>query len=177
MHRDVALGHDRPPAARPGAVDGVPGTPGGRRGDRPMTAPPVADPGTAPGPGGMPAGPVARRVRPPRWLDLRLAPGVLLVLGSVLVGARVVSAADATVPVWSATGDLAAGTVLSADDLAAVPGRLGARAPAHPWPPAGGRRDACSAAPCGPVSCCRARCWRTRPTWCSSPCRCRPATP
>ncbi|WP_299952237.1 SAF domain-containing protein [uncultured Modestobacter sp.] len=65
-----------------------------------------------------------RRVRPPRWLDLRLVLGVLLVLGSVLLGARVVTAADATVPVWSAAGDLAAGTVLGADDLVAVDVRL-----------------------------------------------------
>jgi hypothetical protein len=57
-------------------------------------------------------------------LDLRLVLGVLLVLGSVLLGARVVSAADATVPVWSAAGDLAAGTVLSATDLVAVDVRL-----------------------------------------------------
>ncbi|MPQ99816.1 flagellar biosynthesis protein FlgA [Modestobacter sp. I12A-02628] len=69
-------------------------------------------------------GPVPRRVRPPRWLDLRLVLGVLLVLGSVLVGARVVTAADATVPVWAAAGDLAAGTVLSVDDLVAVSVRL-----------------------------------------------------
>ena len=68
--------------------------------------------------------PVPRRVRPPRWLDLRLVLGVLLVLGSVLLGARVVTGADATVPVWSAGGDLAAGTVLGADDLVAVPVRL-----------------------------------------------------
>ncbi len=54
----------------------------------------------------QPAAPVARRVRPPRWLDLRLVLGVLLVLGSVLLGARVVGAADATVPVWAAAGDL-----------------------------------------------------------------------
>ena len=71
-----------------------------------------------------PAGPTPRRVRPPSWLDLRLVLGVLLVLGSVLVGARVVTAADATVPVWSAAGDLAAGTVLEADDLVAVDVRL-----------------------------------------------------
>ena len=71
-----------------------------------------------------PVGPVPRRVRPPRWLDLRLVLGVLLVLGSVLVGARVVTAADATVPVWSIAGDLAAGTVLAADDLVAVDVRL-----------------------------------------------------
>jgi hypothetical protein len=68
--------------------------------------------------------PVPRRVRPPRWLDLRLVLGVLLVLGSVLLGARVVTGADATVPVWSAGGDLAADTVLDADDLVAVSVRL-----------------------------------------------------
>src|SRR5690349_20672705 len=70
-------------------------------------------------------GPVPRRVRPPRWLDLRLVLGVLLVLGSVLLGARVVSSADATVPVWAVTGDLAAGTRLQAGDLRAVDVRLG----------------------------------------------------
>ena len=70
-------------------------------------------------------GPTPRRVRPPRWLDLRLVLGVLLVLGSVLLGARVVGAADATVPVWAATGDLAAGTELTAGDLRA--GRRPAR--------------------------------------------------
>jgi hypothetical protein len=71
-----------------------------------------------------PGGPAPRRVRPPRWLDLRLVLGVLLVLGSVLLGARVVTAADATVPVWAAAGDLAAGTVLAESDLAAVSVRL-----------------------------------------------------
>jgi SAF domain len=80
---------------------------------------PEAEPGRAP---------AARRVRTPRWLDLRLVLGVLLVLGSVLLGARVVGAADATVPVWSVTGDLAAGTVLSAEDLTAVDVRLDAAA-------------------------------------------------
>ena len=38
----------------------------------------------------IPPGSAPRRVRPPRWLDLRLVLGVLLVLGSVLAGARVV---------------------------------------------------------------------------------------
>ena len=83
------------------------------------TAPGSSTPGTAPVPGSAP-----RRVRPPRWLDLRLVLGVLLVLGSVLLGARVVAAADATVPVWSAAGDLAAGTVLTTGDLVAVDVRL-----------------------------------------------------
>src|SRR3954469_3016519 len=69
-------------------------------------------------------GPTPRRAPPPQWLDLRLVLGLLLVLGSVLLGARVVSAADATVPVWAAAGDLAAGTVLSADDLVTVDVRL-----------------------------------------------------
>ena len=76
-------------------------------------------------------GPTPRRVRPPRWLDLRLVLGLLLVLGSVLLGARVVSAADATVPVWAASGDLAAGTVLTADDLVAVDVRLDDTADAY----------------------------------------------
>jgi SAF domain len=83
---------------------------------RPSTAPPAAAEAVA--------GPAPRRVRPPRWLDLRLVLGVLLVLASVLLGARVVSAADATVPVWAVTADLAAGTELSADDLIAVDVRL-----------------------------------------------------
>lgn len=76
-------------------------------------------------------GPTPRRVRPPRWLDLRLVLGVLLVLGSVLLGARVVSAADATVPIWAVAGDLSAGTELSADDLVAVDVRLDATAAAY----------------------------------------------
>ncbi|SDL58834.1 Chaperone for flagella basal body P-ring formation [Geodermatophilus siccatus] len=84
------------------------------------TARGASTPGTA---APVPA-PAPRRVRPPRWLDLRLVLGVLLVLGSVLLGARVVAAADATVPVWSAAGDLAAGTVLTAGDLVAVDVRL-----------------------------------------------------
>jgi hypothetical protein len=78
-----------------------------------------------------PPGPTPRRVRPPRWLDFRLVLGVLLVLSSVLLGARVVSAADATVPVWAATGDLAAGTELTADDLVAVDVRLDGTAAAY----------------------------------------------
>ncbi len=85
----------------------------------PEVSRPPADPGTAPS---------GRRIRPPRWLDLRLVLGVLLVLGSVLLGARVVAAADATVPVWAVTGDVAAGTVLTADDLQPVDVRLDAAA-------------------------------------------------
>ena len=76
-------------------------------------------------------GPTPRRVRPPRWLDLRLMLGVLLVLGSLLLGARIVSAADATVPVWAVADDLAAGTELTVDDLVAVDVRLDGTADAY----------------------------------------------
>jgi hypothetical protein len=89
-----------------------------------VTATGIRPPASAVAAEGLP-GPTPRRIRPPRWLDLRLVLGVLLVLGSVLLGARVVAAADATVPVWAATGDLAAGTELTAGDLRAVDVRLG----------------------------------------------------
>lgn len=57
--------------------------------------------------------------------------GVLLVLASVLLGARVVSSADATVPVWALTADLAAGTELDDADLTAVDVRLDEAAGAY----------------------------------------------
>jgi hypothetical protein len=88
------------------------------RGSTPLTAVRPATPAPAA------EGRVPRRVRPPRWLDLRLVLGVLLVLGSVLIGARVVTAAGATVPVWAASADLAAGTVLHPGDVVAVQVRL-----------------------------------------------------
>jgi hypothetical protein len=53
------------------------------------------------------------------------------VLGSVLLGARVIGAADATVPVWAAAGDLAAGSRLTADDLVPVDVRLDKTASAY----------------------------------------------
>ncbi len=86
---------------------------------------------TAPVAGRTGTGPVPRRVRPPRWLDLRLVLGVVLVLGSVLLGARVLTAADATVPVWSVSGDLAAGTEIGPGDIVAVEVRLGDAAGAY----------------------------------------------
>lgn len=64
--------------------------------------------------------PAARRLRRPRWFDVRLLVGVLLVLGSVVVGAKVVASADSTVPVWAAAHDLAPGTRLSDDDVTAA---------------------------------------------------------
>jgi hypothetical protein len=62
-------------------------------------------------PGELPA-PQAARLRRPSWRDARLLVGLLLVLGSVLLGARVVAAADDTVPVWAANDVLAPGSSL-----------------------------------------------------------------
>lgn len=71
-----------------------------------------------------PASPPANRLRTPSWLDLRLVLGVLLVLVSVVVGARIISAADDSVRVWAVNSDLAAGAVLSEGDVRPVRVRL-----------------------------------------------------
>lgn len=71
-----------------------------------------------------PGSPSASRLSAPSWLDGRLVLGVLLVLVSVLVGAKVLAGADRTQQVWSATHDLAPGTVLTADDLTLAKVRL-----------------------------------------------------
>lgn len=71
--------------------------------------------------------PRPRRIGVPGWLDLRLVLGVVLVLASVAGGALVVSRARETQPAVVVTHDLAAGTVLTADDVAVrqvqLPGR------------------------------------------------------
>ncbi len=59
----------------------------------------------------------ARRVELPSWTDTRLLVGVLLVLGSVVLGTRVVSAAQQTHGVWTAARDLPGGVTLRADDV------------------------------------------------------------
>jgi hypothetical protein len=71
-----------------------------------------------------PASPRASRLATPGWLDGRLVLGVLLVLVSVVVGARVLSAADRSTLVYAAGTDLAAGSVLQDDDLVPVRVRL-----------------------------------------------------
>lgn len=71
-----------------------------------------------------PASPRASRLASPGWLDGRLVVGVLLVLVSVVVGARVLSSADRSTLVYAVTKDLAAGSVLDADDLEQVRVRL-----------------------------------------------------
>ena len=70
------------------------------------------------------ASPRASRLTTPGWLDGRLVLGVLLVLVSVVVGARVLSSADRSTLVWAASKELTAGTLLAAGDLEPVRVRL-----------------------------------------------------
>lgn len=76
-------------------------------------------------PGGPDVTRVPRRTSKPRWLDVRIIGGLLLVLAAVVVGARVVGASSQTTPVWAASKDLATGTVLTAADLVATDVNLG----------------------------------------------------
>ncbi|MEO6204316.1 MAG: SAF domain-containing protein, partial [Mycobacteriales bacterium] len=71
-----------------------------------------------------PASPRASRLAAPGWLDTRLVLGVLLVLASVVVGARVLSSADRSQTVWVLTRDLAPGAELTSDDLTVARVRL-----------------------------------------------------
>jgi hypothetical protein len=57
--------------------------------------------------------PQAARLVRSRWLDPRLVTGLLLMLGSVVLGTRVIAAADDTVPVLVAATDLAPGQSLT----------------------------------------------------------------
>lgn len=61
--------------------------------------------------------PLARRVRRPSWRDPRLGMGVVLVAGSVALGAWAVDDASATVEVYAARDTLTPGTVLDDDAL------------------------------------------------------------
>jgi hypothetical protein len=72
----------------------------------------------------VPPSPAPKRLRAPRWLDLRLVAGVVLVLAAVLLGARVVSGARQTQRMLALTRDLAAGSTVQADDLTTVEVRL-----------------------------------------------------
>lgn len=66
---------------------------------------------------GTPAPPPATRVARPGWRDPRLWIGVLLVAGSVVLGARLLGAADDTVAVWALSGDRGSGSPVAATDL------------------------------------------------------------
>lgn len=71
-----------------------------------------------------PASPVAARLGVPGWLDPRLVLGVLLVLVSVVVGARVLSSADRSSLVFVAARDLEPGATVQAADVVAQRVRL-----------------------------------------------------
>jgi hypothetical protein len=64
-----------------------------------------------------PTTPAAVRLRRTGWRDPRLWIGVLLVTASVVVGARLLAAADDTTAVWVAADDLGAGALVDAADL------------------------------------------------------------
>ena len=68
--------------------------------------------------------PRAARLATPSWLDTRLVLGVLLVLVSVVLGARVLSAADRSQLVWTTSRALSPGTPLTTEDVVATPVRL-----------------------------------------------------
>lgn len=64
--------------------------------------------------------PPARRTRRSSWRDPRLAVGLVLVAGSVVGGATVLSEEDRTTEVLALRTGMAVGTVLEADDLVPV---------------------------------------------------------
>ncbi len=64
--------------------------------------------------------PAATRAGSAGWRDPRLWVGVVLVTGSVVAGARLLSTADDMTSVWAASSDLAAGQALTVDDLRAT---------------------------------------------------------
>ncbi len=75
-------------------------------------------PPAVPPPIATPESPTAQRLALRRWRDPRLWVGLVLVASSVLVGQRVLAAADDTVGVWALTRDVGAGAPLTADALA-----------------------------------------------------------
>jgi hypothetical protein len=64
--------------------------------------------------------PSAARLKPPSWLDGRLVAGVVLILLSVVVGAKVIASSDHYDNLWAAARNVAPGTTLVKADLAEV---------------------------------------------------------
>lgn len=71
--------------------------------------------------------PTPRRMGRPKWLDVRVVGGVLLLVASIAIGSKVIGAASRTDPVWAIAHDLASGTVLVAGDLVAQEVNLGSK--------------------------------------------------
>ena len=76
----------------------------------------------------LPPAPTPRRLSRPKWLNVRVVGGILLVIAAVVIGARVIGASAQTTAVRAADRDLASGTVLDAGDLISVEVNLGDRA-------------------------------------------------
>ena len=70
---------------------------------------------------GIPETPAAVRKERPGWFDARLWLGVLLVVASTVIGAKVLAGSSERVEVWQVTRDLAAGAPVDAADVVAVP--------------------------------------------------------
>ena len=70
--------------------------------------------------------PTAARLQRPTWRDSRLLVGVVLVLLSMMVGAKAVAAADDTVPMYAAATSLVPGQPVSQGDVRRVDVQLGA---------------------------------------------------
>lgn len=68
--------------------------------------------------------PRAHRLRPARWLHPQVVVGAILVLTSVVVGARLVGGGADAAPVLVAAGDLAPGQPLTADLVVEQPAEL-----------------------------------------------------
>ena len=67
-----------------------------------------------------PASPPAARAPRAWWRDGRVIGGVLIIVVSAFIGARLMASGDDTVPVWQVTRDVAAGAVVNSDDVVAV---------------------------------------------------------
>ena len=66
--------------------------------------------------------PPANRLKPPSWLDGRLVVGIVLVLASVVVGAKVVASSGHFDEIWAAAGHPHAVFKLRPADLEALTG-------------------------------------------------------
>ncbi|MDQ1679623.1 MAG: hypothetical protein QOI42_482 [Frankiaceae bacterium] len=73
---------------------------------------------------GLGDSPSAVRAQKPKWTQFRFLAGVLLVIGSVLLGAKIVAGADKSVLVYAARQDIAPGHVLVPSDVVGVRVRL-----------------------------------------------------
>ena len=82
----------------------------------------------------LPPAPTPRRLARPRWLNVRVIGGIVLVLAAVVIGARVIGASSQTFAVWAADRDLSGGTVLGPGDLRTVEVNLGDNAALYVGP-------------------------------------------